>query len=164
MAFNVQDFVTGQMSYPERRTSIYFNGRVGDKLAELKKIKDPSAKVKKEIKDLEAELEKSKLVFLLRGFPLTVRTAIENEVEELAKKQGLSESEKSTEFAYRLYAKAVISVTDPDGNVNEDEWTAEDIRNVIERSPNGAPMNFIQDCAHVTVQSIKFDNNVDVPF
>lgn len=164
MAFNVFDFATGQLSYPERVSHVYFNGRVGARLEELKDIKTPSAKEKKEIKELEAELEKSKLSFHLRGVSAKVRDILEREIDKRAEKEGWSASERNVKLAHEIYAKTIVKVVNPDGEVNDDPWTGEDVERLIGEAPNGALTKFVKDCAHVAVKAIQFDDGVDVPF
>lgn len=171
MAFNVFEFATAQVKYPERRPVVYMDGATGLKINDLrKKVADGNltdaqeSKAKKEIKALETELEKSKLTFLVRGFPTAARNVIETETKEEGEKAKWSEEEITNETVYRIFAKAIVSVTSPDGEVDEQEWTSKNVRDLMDTAPQGALNRFTDDIVHVTARAVEFDQGVDVPF
>lgn len=173
VAFNVFDFITDSIEYPERRPVVYMNGKVASQIndlrAELEKGEESLPKtriatIRKDIKELQKELDKSRLTFHVRGYSPAVRESIETEVRELAEEQGWDEERTTEEITYRVFAKAIVSVTNADGEKDEKPWTPENVNKFMKAAPNGALTEFTNDVIHVTVRAVEFHNSVDVTF
>ena len=122
------------------------------------------AAIRKEIKELQKALDESRLTFHVRGYSPAVRESIEAEVRELAEEQGWEEDKTTEEITYRVFAKAIVSVTNADGEKDERPWTPENVNDFMKAAPNGALVDFTNDVIHVTVRAVEFHNSVDVTF
>lgn len=171
MAFNVFDFITDSIEYPERHPVVYMNGKAASQINDLRNELDKSvttasraAAIRKEIKALQKALDESRLTFHVRGYSPAVRESIETEVRELAEEQGWEEDKTTEEITYRVFAKAIVSVTNADGEKDERPWTPENVNDFMKAAPNGALTDFTKDVIHVTVRAVEFHNSVDVTF
>lgn len=173
MAFNVFDFITDSIEYPERHPVVYMNGRVASQINDLRNemekggeglSKPRAAAIRKEIKELQKALDGSRLTFHVRGYSPAVRESIETEVRELAEEQGWEDDKTTEEITYRVFAKAIVSVTNADGEKDEKPWTPENVNKFMKAAPNGSLVDFTNDVIHVTVRAVEFHNSVDVTF
>lgn len=173
MAFNVFEFATNQTKYAERHPVVYMNGRAAQEILDLKnKLDDRKSKpntadekkIRARIKELQKELDASKLIFNVRGYATSVRTTLEEGVRAECEKDGKTKDETDMAVTFAVFAKAIESVTSPDGEVDTQEWTADNVRDLMESAPPGALTQFTEDILHVTVRAIEFDKSVDVTF
>ena len=171
MAFNVFDYAVDSIEYPERFPVVYMNARVASKIndlrAELGK-KDTTASrataIRKEIKALQKELDKSRRDFHVRGFSPDVREAIEQGVRDKAEAEGWDEDRTTEEITYAVFAKAIVSVSNADGEKDEQKWEPDNVREFMKRAPNGSLTEFTNDVIHVTVKAVEFHSAIDVTF
>lgn len=173
MAFNVLDFITDSIEYPERHPVVYMNGRAASQINDLRNelekggeglSKPRAAAIRKEIKELQKALDESRLTFHVRGYSPEVREAIEQSVRDKGEEEGWDEERTTEEITYLVFAKAIVSVTSADGEKDEQKWEADNVRDFMKRAPNGSLVDFTNDVIHVTVRAIEFHNSVDVTF
>lgn len=169
MAFNVLDYVQGSL-YPSREADVYLDGNALSRLQrlneDLKKetSKTRQAEIKKEIKAHKADLEKSRLTFHVQGFAPHVRQSITEAVRTEAEEKGWDDEKSDAEVMNRIFAAAIQKVVNANGEFDEHKWTPEEIATLMNTAPNGALKDLISAVVHVTTETLKFDQGVDVPF
>ena len=134
------------------------------KAPKTKESKTPKAKAKKEIKAHKAALDKSRLVFHVKGFAPHVRTAMTEQAQKDGEKHKWDEDKIQSETTNRIFAAAIEKVVNAEGEVDDHQWTADDIQTLMDNAPNGALKEVIAAVVHVTAETLKFDQGVDVPF
>ena len=171
MAFNVFDYAVDSIEYPERFPVVYMNARVASKINDLRvelDKKDTTASrataIRKEIKALQKELDKSRRDFHVRGFSPEVREAIEQGVRDKAEEEGWFEDRTTEEITYAVFAKAIVSVSNADGEKDEQKWEPDNVREFMKRAPNGSLTEFTNDVIHFTVKAVEFHAAIDVTF
>lgn len=169
MAFNVLSYVQGSL-YPSREADVFLDGNALSRLQRLTKDleketnKTKQAEIKKEIKAHKAALDKSRLVFHVKGFAPHVRTAITEQAQKDGEKHKWDEDKIQSETTNRIFAAAIEKVVNAEGEEDDRTWTADDIEILMDNAPNGALKEFIAAVVHVTAETLKFDQGVDVPF
>lgn len=169
MAFNVLDYVQGSL-YPSKEANVYLDGNARSRLTHLQDelkvgvTKTREAEIKKQIKAHREALEKSKLVFYFQGFAPHVRQTLSEAVRAEGEKKKWDNDRIQQETTNRILAKAIVKVENSDGEVDDHEWTGEEVEKLMEVAPNGALNEFISAGVHVTAEALKFDQGVDVPF
>lgn len=179
MAFNVFDYAVDSIEYPERHPVVYMNARAGSRINDLRVELDKNdhktedngglsrsriAAIRKEIKELQKELDKSRRDFHVRGFSPEVREIIEQGVRDKGEEEGWDEERTTEEITYAIFAKAIVSVSNADGEKDEQKWEADNVRDFMKRAPNGSLTEFTNDIIHVTVRAVEFHAAIDVTF
>lgn len=166
----VLDFILGS-SYPEETAYVYTDGTAAHKLLKVKKdltkkdlTKTEESKLKKEAKALKATLDETRLEFQFKGLSPAARDTIFSMIEKKAEENEWNEKEKAEQLTGHLYAAVIDKVLGPDGNVMEQNWTAEAIIEMFKTLPEGATADFIEKANTVTVRAIDFDKAHDVGF
>ena len=169
MATNILDFVTGA-SYPSREAVAYMDGASASRVLELQKnlsrasTDKEKAAITKEIKALQKSLEASKMVFHMKGFPPGVRDTLVKQAKSHSEDEGMSEDEAGEYMTRLLFAHTIAKVVLPDGTEDTHTWTPDEVRTLMEKSPNGSLNEVVSAFAHVSSEAINFARAVDVTF
>jgi hypothetical protein len=156
--FNLSDVIKGR-GYPEREVTVYTDVKAAFRLVELEdKMTQVGGSDQKLYDTLEAEsqevavtVQKSALKFLMRGVSQSVVEAVTKEADKIYKTAKEPEGEQSDDW-FRFYvtslvARNVVCVTDADGNIDETEFSFEEmleIRNNLPGDSWGVLVNTMQ--------------------
>lgn len=159
-SFDVLSFVE-QTAYPTEFVTLFTDVVAARKYAETKKAfgdaqdSDTAEKVEAKLAELEEQLKLSSLTFKLRGFP----PGIVNELIEQ-----YSTEENPTGADAHVIAKAIISVTAGNGNIDAHSWTAEEVIRLRNNVAEGQYLKLLGGVANVVFNSAVFDQVTDAGF
>lgn len=183
--FKLENFLSG-IAYPEESITLFTDSRsmntlvlVREKLDEIEKrnaIKKGKPRtvagndsleevneLTKQVEELDAKVAASGITFQLRGMAPKV-------VEEISAKHFIdkdkdySGTEEEIARDDELICRSIVSITDAQGNVNEDVVTAETIKALRGAVTRGEYSNFVAAIARVNLNGALFDQATDASF
>lgn len=160
--FSVLDFVQ-ETAYPEGEFTIHTDIVSAKELLRLNferreletENMDEAEKLTPRIQELEEIIEKSALTFKVKGFPPGI-------VQQMMDEHNNDEDENAAD-AY-LIAKAIISVKNANGDVDDHLWTGEEVRKLQANISNGEYLKLLAGVADVLFNATIFDRTVDAGF
>lgn len=160
--FSVMSFIQ-ETAYPEGVVTIYTDVvaakellRLNTRRAELEKTSlEEAEKLTPQIAEMLERAEKSALTFNLRGYAPGV-------VQQITSKHSDEEAENGAD--YELVAKAIITVKNSEGAVDEHFWSPEEVEVLRGRLAEGQWLKLLSAVADVLFNAAVFDRAVDAGF
>lgn len=158
--FDVLSFVE-QTAYPTEFVTLFTDVVAAREYAETKKAfsdaedSDTAKKAEDKLTELEEKLKTSSLTFKLRGFPPGIVNALI---------EAHSTEENPTGADAHVIAKAIISVTAGNGNVDAHTWTPEEVVRLKNNIAEGQYLKLLGGVANVVFNSAVFDQVTDAGF
>lgn len=141
--FNLSEVIKGR-GYPQKDVTVYIDGEAAFELVELedkmKSLKEDSkeyAELEKQAEELAHKVQNSKLTFTLRGVSQSVVEAVTEKADKEYSRTSEDEynSDWFTFYVTSLVAENLIKVTDKDGNVDEHNFTYEEVLEIRNNIP-----------------------------
>lgn len=159
-SFDVLSFVE-QTAYPTEFITLFTDVVSAREYSETKKAlgdaedSDTAKKLEDKLTQLEEKLKLSSLTFKLRGFPPgIVNTLIEEHSTE----------DNPTGADAHVIAKAIVSVTAGNGNIDAHSWTPEEVIRFKDHIAEGQYLKLLGGVANVVFNSAVFDQVTDAGF
>lgn len=170
--FNLADVIKGR-GYPSKEVTVYTDVETAFKLIEIEEKLNESAedidaynKLEEEAKALAELVQKSKLVFTMRGVNQAMVEHIDAAtVEEFGRADELEDTTEWTKHKIAaLVASNIVRVTDSEGNVDERLFTKDDVLEIRGLLPVDSWHLLVSTMQKLTLASGFFDGLTDSGF
>lgn len=164
--FNLAEVIKGR-GYPEDTIEIYFDVESAYSLSklndELVLITDPAEAepLEAKAKELADKILESKLTFRMRGISQALVEAIENKSKV---NKSRDEDGFFLEYFSRLIAATIVDVTDAKGNVDDHQFTLEDVEELRGLLPSESWETLVSTTQKLTLASGYFKGLTDAGF
>lgn len=160
--FNVMSFIQ-DTAYPTGTVKVYTDITAAKEILRLNKERqaleaqdmDEAEKITPKIEEMTARAEASALTFNLRGFPPAI-------VSEIMDAHNTEENDSAADP--HLIAKAIVSVENAEGGVDDHMWTAEEVTAFRGYIAEGQWLVLLGGVADVLFNATVFDKTVDAGF
>lgn len=169
--FNLAEVIKGR-GYPSKDVTVYTDAEAAFELIEIEDQMNQLTEVDKELEakaeELAERVQKSQLVFHMRGVGQGEVERINDKADQLYKKPDLKEEDYSSDwFKYyitALVASNIVRVTDADGNVDESHFEYDDLVEVRNNLPADSWGLLVSTMQKLTLASGYFKGLTDAGF